>query len=204
MAFWLAGEINLDVVRVQLQKILSPYHVLLTDDIDALPDSAWQETEILLRYWQQPSVQQLWTCLELIQSFDRAFEIEEYLAGQLNQQYEHVTVAECYRLMSPQLKGTVTSGYYSILFDEHHRVMLVNNLYADQQDAEKEQVEKLDFVPLAYLDSKPDDQYFNYYNQTSAVDEIVYLGTTLDDQFYPIIQANYHPLSWSDVVEFLK
>ncbi len=188
----------------KLQKILSPYTVLFTDHIDSLPDTAWNATDLLMSHWVQESSQQHLTCFELVKFLDQAFEIEEYVAYQLNQQYGHVTVAECYRLMHPSIRQTPKSSYYSILFDEHHRVMLVNNLYADQQDAEKEQVEKLDFVSLAYLDSKPDDQCFSCHNQTGVVDEVAYLGKSLDDQFYPIIQAHYCALSWSDVVEFLK
>ena len=125
-----------------------------------------------------------------------AFEFEEYLAYSINQKYDWVTVADSYRAMSEQLKGSVNSGYYSILFERNHSIYLVDNSTFDDE------LNHLEFKKLACISPSTAQKIINHSYQFAEYAQQQYIGYQFEDHvFYPVMKSEYLVLQLPDLLE---
>lgn len=196
MACIIRGQID----RITLQDIIFslffPLSFKIIEDFSEIAELGFSNFDGYFEVGYVSNPTESWTILQtLFGGNDLSFEFEEYLADQLNRQYGWVTVADHYRLMADRLRGDVSSGYYSILFEKDHSIFLVDNGTFDDE------ANSLDFRKLACIFPRKKQKISTEHYMFGEYLQHQYIGYHDDGIFYPIMQCDYVHLVLSELIE---
>ena len=179
-----------------IQPILLPLNIKVIEDCSEMAEPHYLNFDSHFEVCYLSNQTHSWTMLQTMLGGNHlSFEFEEYLADQLNRQYDWVTVADNYRLMADHLRGNVLSGYYSILFEQDHSIFLVDNsIFYDDNCL---------YFKKLYCIAPTEQQKIvdqNYKFETCLNEQ--YIGHVSEDAvFYPIMKSTYVPLVLSELIE---
>ena len=197
MACIIRGQIDQVVLQDIILSIFFPLSFKIIEDISEIAEQGLLNFDSYFEVCYVSNPTESWTILQtLFGGNDLSFEFEEYLADQLNQQYNWVTVADNYRLMADHLRGDVSSGYYSILFEQNHSVYLVDNSTFDDE------TNRLLFTKIACISPPSAQTIIKDSYQFAEYAQQPYIGYKLeDDVFYPVMKSEYLVLQLSDLLQ---
>ena len=199
MACIIQGEID----RIKLQDIISsiflPLKFKIIEDFSEMAESDFLNFDGHFEMSYVSNQTHSWIILETLFGGNRlSFEFEEYLAYQLNRQYDWVTVADSYRLMADRLRGDVLSGYYSILFEKDRSIFLVDNTSFDDEHC-------LNVKKLACIYPVKKRLIVNQYYIFSEYQHECYIGIQSEEfKFDPVMRCDYIPLKLKNLISQWK
>jgi len=199
MSLFIQTEIEKNDLFIIINSILTPFKFFLISDLEEVLSIDLTNYDDFIFINELSCNGVLWKNIEFGSGCDKVFEFEEYLAFQINKKFNYITVADVYRLMSESLKGSVASGFYSLLFEQDHSIYLVDNSNSYLEDIEELVKEPDLFNKLACLYPEKHreiliDGYCFYFYE-----HVLYVCEKKSNINCPIMQCDYIPLDRSDL-----